>query len=228
MTLTLAERQALHGADYVERFDGHDPRRMARLIPELPVTPETHVCDFGCGNALALEHLHGQIASYTGVDFSPEFCAKARQRVARLGARTAEILCGDLVAFCEANPERFDLALAFDFSEHVYDEDWLVFLRAMHASLKPGGKLVIHTPNLGFFVERMKDRDFILKQFPEHIAVRDMRQNVDLLQEAGFKVARQAYLPHYNVLRFLHPLSKLPFLGGPLRARLLIEAERPA
>ena len=227
MTLTLAERQALHGAEYVDRFQSHDPRRMERLIPQLAVTSQTHVCDFGCGDALALEHLHGRIGSYTGVDFSPEFAAKARERVARLGTTQTEIHCGDLVAFCEGNQKRFDLGLAFDFSEHVYDEDWLAFLQAMHASLKPGGKLVIHTPNLGFFVERLKERNFILRQFPEHIAVRDMGQNVALLEQAGFAIVRATHLPHYNILRVLHPLSKLPVIGAPFRARLLIEAQRP-
>jgi hypothetical protein len=66
----------------------------------------------------------------------------------------------------------------------------------------------------------------VLPQFPEHIAVRSDRQMVDLLAEAGFRrdAIKVRYIPHYNFLRIVHPLSYLPAIGRHFRARLWIEA----
>jgi hypothetical protein len=70
----------------------------------------------------------------------------------------------------------------------------------------------------------MKDKNFLLKQFPEHIAVRSMQGNTRLLLEAEFTIRDAQRLPHYNWLSVLHPLSRLPGLGKYFGARLFIEA----
>jgi hypothetical protein len=67
----------------------------------------------------------------------------------------------------------------------------------------------------------------VLPQFPEHIAVRDMRQNIDLLAASGFERAKVngRVLPHYNVLKVVHPLRRLPLVGRLFEARLFITAQ---
>jgi hypothetical protein len=45
-----------------------------------------------------------------------------------------------------------------DFSEHVYDDDWLKILSSIKNSIKSGGSLYLHTPNSLFFVEQMKEK----------------------------------------------------------------------
>lgn len=107
---------------------------------------------------------------------------------------------------------------------YVYDESWLCNLKSIRKCLKPNGTLYLHTPNSEFFIEKMKERNFILRQFPEHIAVRNIVENTVLLEQAGFKVNSIRLLPHYNILRFLHPLSYIPFIGKWFNARLFIEA----
>ncbi len=222
------ERKALHGEAYVKRFEHeHTVERITRFVPMMNLSGAEEVVDIGCGNALSLAALNGRIASYTGVDFSEPFIKAAQQRASSLGIENVEFFCGSAESYAEINANRFDIALALDISEHVYDEEWLLILRAIIRLLKAGGKLFVHTPNLGFFIERMKARNIFLKQFPEHIAVRTMAQNVRLIEKAGFHVRVARSLPHYNRLSFLHPLSHLPKIGGYFEARLFIEARKP-
>jgi hypothetical protein len=70
----------------------------------------------------------------------------------------------------------------------------------------------------------MKRHNFLVKQFPEHIAVRNLKENIDLLEKAGFQVSKTQLIPHYNILRFLHPLSFLPIIGRYFQARIFVEA----
>ena len=60
--------------------------------------------------------------------------------------------------------------------------------RRLRRVLKKGGFFVAYTPNREHYVERMKAHDFLLKQFPEHIAVRRPAQIRRLLEEEGWRV----------------------------------------
>jgi len=114
--------------------------------------------------------------------------------------------------------------MAFDFSEHVGDEEWLQILLSIKSSLKKEGKLYIHTPNGKYFLEIMKNKNFIFSQFPEHIAVRNAKQNIILLEKAGYEIQGVKFLSHYNILKYIHLLSFIPWLGSYFQARFFIIA----
>jgi hypothetical protein len=66
----------------------------------------------------------------------------------------------------------------------------------------------------------------LVPPFPEHIAVRNGEQTAAILVRAGFapeSITVQT-VPHYNVLKWFHPLSKLPLIGQLFSARLWLEA----
>lgn len=224
---TTDELKALHGEDYVARFEQEQSlERLRRVVERVPLPAGAAVADFACGSGMLMELLWDRVASYDGVDFSEAFIRVAEEKRRRAGATNVRFACQDIRQFCAENQERFDLAFAMDFSEHVYDPEWLEILKSIRGSLRPGGTLYLHTPNGDFFIERMKARNFILKQFPEHVAVRGTAANVRLLEEAGFSTVSVKHLAHYNVLRFLHGLSVLPAVGRYFEARLLIAATR--
>lgn len=218
----------LHSGDYVLKYEHKPVSRISRLVPAMALAPDTRLVDYACGNAMLLGEVHDRILHYTGVDFSEDFIASARSRAARLGAKNCEFHCEDIVAFCSRHPGSFDVATALDFTEHVSDAELLPILAAIRESLKPGGRFYLHTPNLDFFMERMRDAGFILRQRPEHIAVRGLEGNVALLEQAGFARGRirAMLLPHYNVLRIVHPLRHLPLVGRHFEARIFIECQR--
>jgi 2-polyprenyl-3-methyl-5-hydroxy-6-metoxy-1,4-benzoquinol methylase len=219
----------LHSGEYVEMYESKPVSRIARLVEMMRLDKRsTRIVDLACGNGMLLGVIQDKVAHYTGVDFSEDFINAARNRAARLGVSNCEFHCEDIVRFCTNHQGEFDVATAFDFSEHINDEDFVGIFSAVHASLKPGGHLYLHTPNLDYFLERMRDSNFILRQRPEHIAVRDTPHNVALLQRAGFSAAdiRSRFIAHYNILWLTHPLSRLPWLGKYFEARIFIDCTR--
>jgi 2-polyprenyl-3-methyl-5-hydroxy-6-metoxy-1,4-benzoquinol methylase len=215
----------LHSGEYVARYNRKPLDRVRRLVPYMEIAEKDEIADFGCGNGMLLQALGGRPGMYHGVDFSPEFIDSAREWAEREGLRNYRFYCEDIIEFCSRNLGRFDCAATLDFSEHVSDEEAIGIYTAIRQSLKPGGKLFLHTPNLDFFVELMKDRG-ILRQFPEHIAVRNATQTLAMLEKAGFAadVAKVRHIAHYNVLKHLHALRHAPIVGKYFRARILIEA----
>ncbi|NLW96561.1 class I SAM-dependent methyltransferase [Luteimonas wenzhouensis] len=229
MTESAEDRsKALHSGEYVRRYERKPVSRISRLIPSMQLGPRTRLVDYACGNAMLLGEVHDIVEHYVGVDFSEDFIAAAKARAARLGATNCEFHCTDIVAFAQSHHDEFDVATALDFSEHVADEDLIPILAAIRRTLKPGGRLYLHTPNLDFFMERMRDSGFILKQRPEHIAVRDSRDNVRVLMAAGFQEQdiRVSLIPHYNILKLVDPLRHLPWVGRYFEARIFIECRR--
>jgi len=216
---------ALHSGDYVERYKAKPLSRVRNLVRMMGRTNGAAIADFACGNGMLLQVLPEGFASYDGIDFSPDFIAAAREWAEETGRSNYQFHCQDICAFCDGHPGRYDTAATLDFSEHIDDELAIRIYRAIHKSLKPGGRLFLHTPNLDFFMERAKAGG-IIPQFPEHIAVRSGPQTVALLEKAGFprRGITLKTIAHYNVLRILHPLAYLPVIGKLFGARLWIEA----
>lgn len=65
-----------------------------------------------------------------------------------------------------------------------------------------------------------------MKQFPEHIAVRNSKEYLELLNEIGFSNIKVKFISHYILfLNFLHFLSYIPFFGEYFKARIFILAK---
>lgn len=217
----------LHDQGYMNRLLAKESySRIRNLLKYIQLKKEFAVVDFACGNGVILEFLYQKVGQYFGVDFSPSAIKNAELRKIQLGITNAEFFCESIQSFCEKNQGKFDVGMAFDFSEHVYDEEWLQILSSIKISLKKGGKLYIHTPNGKFFIEIMKSKNIIFKQFPEHIAVRSARRNIIMLEKAGYKFKEIKFLPHYNILKYIHIFSFIPWLGSYFKARLFIIAEK--
>ncbi len=221
---TEEELKELYDKSYVDLYKHKSPLRLNRLLKYIKLDSTFNVADFGCGNGIIMDAIAPKVKSYIGVDFSDLFIKAANERKEQLIITNAEFVCTDINIFCQRNQNVFDVGFAMDFSEHVYDEEWKKILISMRKSLKPDGKLYLHTPNAEFFLEKMKSKNLIIKQFPEHIAVRTPEHNTLLLRQAGFNKIKVWLIPHYNILRIVHLLSYIPVLGRYFNARIFIEA----
>jgi 2-polyprenyl-6-hydroxyphenyl methylase/3-demethylubiquinone-9 3-methyltransferase len=219
--------KALYGEEYVQKYKTHSRRRLGRLVRYFALRPTDTVADFACGNGMLLDLVGHRVQRYVGLDFSEPFIRAAQERTQSLRLANAEFVCSSVVEFCSRRPSSFDVAFALDFSEHVYDDEWIEILRSIRSALKPAARFYLHTPNADFILEIMKARNFILTQQPEHVAVRTAGENCRLLREAGFLVERVRVLAHYkNLLRWAHALTVAPGIGQYFGARLFIEARR--
>lgn len=221
----MSDSLALHSGDYVERYNRKPLDRVRNLAALMKLPANASLADFACGNGMLAQVMGQRQGTYVGVDFSPEFIASARDWATRNRLDGCTFECADIVEFCGRHPSSFDAAATLDFSEHIDDADAVAIYRAIHGTLRPGGVLYLHTPNRDFLLERAKQAG-IIPQFPEHIAVRNAAETIAILVDAGFtpEAIKVRHIAHYNILAALHPLSKLPWIGKYLQARLWIEA----
>jgi SAM-dependent methyltransferase len=223
--LTSQQLRDLYRGEYVGAYHQEDTGRLRHILERVPVTSKDAVADLACGNGLLLEAFSVVPQQYVGVDFSAEFIDQARRRFAKRKGNF-QFICQDIAKFSRRNKKKFDWIFTLDFSEHIYDDQFVEIYGAIAHSLKPNGQLVLHTPNADFLLERLKSHNWLLKQFPEHVAVRRAEDYLQLLERAGYKKIRVEYLPHYHpLLSWLRFLHNWPVLKAFLRARLLIFAQ---
>ena len=226
MRLSEAELRAIYGQSYVDQYDPHAVRRMRRMLPFFELSGREVVADFGCGNGVLLELIESRVHEYVGVDFSEAFVRAAERRRDARGIENGTFHCADIVAFSERHPNHFDAGFALDFSEHIYDDQFLRIFRAIHGALKPGASLYLHTPNREYFMEQLRERG-VLSQIEGHVAVRDARGHQALLAECGFTDVQVGYLAHYLYpASAFHFLSALPLVGRYFRARLFLTCHK--
>lgn len=218
------ELRKFYDEEYVAAFERHSTTRLIKILKHIDLNNRLNIVDYACGNGLLMELTSPKVKSYTGVDFSEPFIRAANLKKNQLDYTNATFFCSDISDFCRNFKSSFDVAFAMDFSEHVYDRDWISILREIRMTLNTAGKLYVHTPNAEFLLEILKRRNLILKQFPEHIAVRTARKNAELIEKAGYKVRNIWFIPHYNAMRYIHFMSYIPVVGKYFKARILIEA----
>jgi 2-polyprenyl-3-methyl-5-hydroxy-6-metoxy-1,4-benzoquinol methylase len=107
----------------------------------LPTDKAASIVDVGCGSGLLLRFFqrHGY-NNQMGVDLSTEQLAAARQICANVHLEGA-------TEFLAARPGAFDLIVSLDLIEHLKKNELLDFLAAARAALRPGGRLILQTPN---------------------------------------------------------------------------------
>ena len=107
----------------------------------LPESRDAAIADLACGPGWLLRFfVRRGYRDVGGIDVSPEQVALARRH-------SPEVAAGDLLEFLRAHRDRFDLLTGFDIIEHLRKDEVLDFLEACHGALRPGGRLVLQTPN---------------------------------------------------------------------------------
>jgi SAM-dependent methyltransferase len=129
----------LSPAEERSRFDFFQ----AKLSRWLPSDRQASFLDLGCGAGLLLKFLAQRgYPHLTGVDLSPEQCQAAR--AAAPGAAIREM---NLFEFLAGKNNEYDCITALDVIEHLDKASALPFLHAVFQALKPGGRLILQTPN---------------------------------------------------------------------------------
>jgi len=217
-------QKELHGAAYVQQFNSEkQDQRVRQLLTQVSLPSDASILDIGCGTGILSRLLLGHYARYSGIDFSDDMIDAARSLTSNMD--NCEFHCADAISFLAGRTNLYDAVFLLDISEHIADQQWAAIIESVHPSLKADGKVYLHTPNREFFVELLKQHGW-MRQFPEHIAVRSPVGNRIFFDEAGYSHVEIRSLPHYNVLRWLHPLSRLPILGRHLSARIWLVASK--
>ncbi|WP_156754896.1 class I SAM-dependent methyltransferase [Actinokineospora pegani] len=121
---------------------GQEAATLADTSPLLKVGADTRVLDLACGPGLHVVELARRGARVTGVDLSAAMLERARAAVAAAGV-SADLVRADMLDYVA--PGEFDLVINMFTSFGYFTEagDNLTVLRNAHASLAPGGSLVL-------------------------------------------------------------------------------------
>jgi 2-polyprenyl-3-methyl-5-hydroxy-6-metoxy-1,4-benzoquinol methylase len=136
-SLMRGQRQpvAVAAADHqVAPYDGY-------LRGWLPGNREAAILDVACGSGEFLRFFAAR--GYTrveGVDISPEQIELAR-------ALHPQVHCANALDFLGTAAGRYDLITARDVAEHLTKDEILIFFESCGKALRPGGRLIIQTPN---------------------------------------------------------------------------------
>lgn len=110
------------------------------LLPHLPSSRDAAILDIACGIGYAVEMLLEEgYRNVHGIDVSAE-------QVQVASARGLPITEADAFEHLE-EVDDLDAVIAFDFIEHLDKNELLRFLELVAAALKPGGRLIVKTPN---------------------------------------------------------------------------------
>jgi SAM-dependent methyltransferase len=113
-----------------------------KAVESLPVGAE--VLDVGSGlGYLTYAFVRAGLRA-TGLDLSEEAIDRARSRFGN------NYVAADFFAWSEQNPARYDLVVMLELIEHV--EAPLLWLQSAMRLIKPGGRLLLSTPNRDFYV----------------------------------------------------------------------------
>lgn len=223
--LTSEEIKSFYNNSYVNKLSKQTIFKNTRLLKYIKFEKSDSVVDFGCGDGRFALLIHDQINNYTGVDFSKFFIEAAINNLQHSNINNVRFICEDIISFCQKNPNTFNKAFALDFTEHIYDEDLIEIISAVKGSLTKNGILYVHTPNGDYILEKLKKWG-IMKQLPEHIAVRNDEDNVEIFRKAGFDQITVKFISHYErILKLFHFLSVIPIIGKFFKARIFISTQ---
>ena len=109
--------------------------------------------EIGCGRGANAIPCALQGAEVQGQDLNPASVAKTNEHLAHFGL-PGQAKCGDATQL-QFEDNSFDVVLSSDFHEHLTAEQQSAVLSEACRVLRPGGKLVLKTPNLAYLKASM-------------------------------------------------------------------------
>jgi 2-polyprenyl-3-methyl-5-hydroxy-6-metoxy-1,4-benzoquinol methylase len=106
------------------------------------------VLEIGCGDGIYMDIIARMGGVVSGQDISPEHVKNAREYLTGYNFKS-EIKVGDAVKLLFDN-DYFDAVFSADFFEHITLEQKKKVIAEAYRVLKPGGVMVIKTPNLDY------------------------------------------------------------------------------
>jgi SAM-dependent methyltransferase len=144
-----------------ERFEDIDPRAYPRNRVQAVVYVEGRgktILDIGCGNGTLLFQFRNRYETLIGLEYSKSRIAEAIHNLSGLRFRP---IIGSAENMEEIETDSIDRIVTADVVEHI--PDVYAAMKEMHRVLRPGGDLVINTPNIAYIKRRAQ---LLIGRFP--------------------------------------------------------------
>ncbi len=189
------------------------PRNRVEAIVSVEGTGDT-VMDIGCGDGSLLWQFRNRYRHLIGLEYSAERLRQAEANLAGLNFTPVRGSAEDMAALADNSIDRIVTA---DVIEHI--PDVYAASQEMFRVLKPGGWLVINTPNIAFIKKRVV---LMLGRFPStsqpneglgsdvlfdggHLHYFTFRSLRLVLERAGFEMVRPMGFGRFGVFHSVWP-----------------------
>lgn len=152
--------------------------RRIRLIETLGIR-RGRLLDVGCACGFFIEAALKHGFDAYGIEFSKEAVAIAREEI------RSRITVGDVNLLREREEDRFDAVVAFDIIEHTQNP--IKFLEEIRQILRPGGWLMLATPDTGHFLRYLMGCRWPMLQPMQHTYLFSKSAMRFALAQAGFE-----------------------------------------
>lgn len=141
----MAVSERFQGANVIDagRLSPYWGEHAARYVFALPHVENKTVLDIACGTGYGIAILKANAKHITGVDVDADAASKAKAEC----DNKASVLLGDGLGLPFAD-DSFDVITSFETLEHLHERGQ--FLAELHRVLRPGGKLILSTPNANY------------------------------------------------------------------------------
>ena len=156
--------------------------RVSASMYWLPQTPGGKLLDVGCGSGEALAMFRDLGWNVSGIDPDPVAAACGRE------SRSVEVTAGFLEA--ASYPENhFDYVTLHHVIEHLPDVTRT--LKAVHHVLKPGGRLLVATPNTQSRGSRKFGKSWLGWDSPRHLNIFSQKSMPHAIELGGLRLIKQ-------------------------------------
>jgi SAM-dependent methyltransferase len=163
--------------------NAYELRRMAKVLEYLCEVPQRgDICDLGCGAGWTTAIL-GHFGRALGVELSD--VERQREQYGHCEFVSADVLRWDY-------PDgMFDVVVSIEVLEHIPYLTQATYLRVAHRLLKPGGYLILTTPNKQTMEAMLDPRAWTNQPVEDWLSMDEL---LLLLKETGFEVLRKSSL----------------------------------
>lgn len=141
--------------------------------------------EIGCGYGYLLDEARPFFQRRVGTEFSPQAVEIAR-------ATGAEVFVGGVDQILPDT--RFDCIIAVQVIEHIYEPR--SFLDQLVRCARPGGHIILATPDIGGFLRKTMGRGWPSFKVPEHVLYFDYLTLSSLMYGAGLTDVQKLPYPH--------------------------------
>lgn len=189
------------------------PRNRVEAIVAIPGTGES-IMDIGCGDGSLLYQFRHRYARLIGLEYSPDRLTQATINLAGLDFTGIQGSAENMAQLPDNCVERI---VSADVIEHI--PDVYAACSEMYRILKPGGDLIINTPNIAFIKKRLL---LALGRFPStsqanegvgnellfdggHLHYFTYRSLRLILERAGFRMVRRMGFGRFHCFHAIYP-----------------------
>ena len=181
--------RALTEGNAIQRFWHYSKQTV--ISRSLPPAAEDRVLDVGCGSGVISSFLARSGATVVGIDGNLEAVEFASKTYARSNLRFQQGLVDE--RFPRDTP--IDKIYCMEVIEHIYESQGLIMLKTFHDLLKPGGAVLLTTPNYRSawpVIEWLMDALRLTPRLKgdQHVAFYNARKLRNLCEQTGFEVVQ--------------------------------------